>query len=522
MSNQAVVAKSMLAPRPSSQESIRVIVTHLGAPMSDQILRTILKRFSVESCISVCQIKCHVPFVGADRQLWIPSTLVKWGEYDTDWDEITPIGADLVENMRHCESVYMDMLTRLEERQTLSYQVRKRAYLKSLQYWNHILDTWKINLYLSSGIPHESHDYIIYSLCKFKGVPTIFVHAGAVKEEHCVLEDWEESAAQIPDVLKRLREEYADPHKMIVLNDKYTRFLEAQVASSRTAPVPWDMENSFSGPLTKKVQRIASVYKRGVGNFMNHVWRFYVRLCHPKHWIASLDRMRRVLLVRRMVRFYDQHAVEPDLTKPFVYFPLQMQPECSTTPMAGAFTDQILIAKMLSGLLPDEVLLYIKEHPNQSRQYPDGRGRELFFYKDLLDLNRVRFVSRGYNSFDLLTHCMAVATGTGTVGMEALFKEKPVLLFGHTFTQYASGVFQVDSVESCRKALRAIFENGAKPTIRESALFLRALQEVSVPGVFDREYKKESSDMTFDESVASMSSAYIERIRKYFPESAHS
>jgi hypothetical protein len=502
---------------PVAKSGIRVIATRLAAPLDDHILQFVLKALPVECCVSVCQIERYVPFLSDDAQLWIPSKLVKWGEYDVDWNTIIPIGEDLIEKMRRCESVYMDMLTRLEERQTLSYQVRKRAYLRSLQYWNHILETRKINVYLSSGIPHESHEYVIYELCKIKEIPTVFMHAGAIKEEHAVIEDWEESAYELKDVLKRLEHEYADPGKEIVLHTKYMEYFESQVAPRKVAPVPWDMVNTFTCPFVRWIRIVLSVYRLGLHNFIKHIWNFIARWSHPSHWGNFFDRMRRKYVVRRMVRFYDAHVTDPDLDKPFVYFPLQMQPECSTTPMAGAYTDQIIIAKMLNGLLPEGVFLYAKEHPNQSRQYPDGRGRDSMFYRDLLELKRVRFVARDYNSFDLLKHCMAVATGTGTIGMEALFKEKPVLLFGHTFYQYASGVFQITSVKDCTDALRAIFEEKAKPTIRGSKLFLKALEEVSVRGAFAREYKSESSDMTQDEHVASMSSAYISRIRTYFP-----
>ena len=48
----------------------------------------------------------------------------------------------------------------------------------------------------------------------------------------------------------------------------------------------------------------------------------------------------------------------------------------------------------------------------------------------------VRFMPRGFNSFRLQEHAEAIATVAGTAGFEALFREKPVIMFGHWFYQY--------------------------------------------------------------------------------------
>jgi len=479
--------------------------------MDDEIKRRVLKEIDAEFCVSVCQFEHNIPFLGPNQQVRVSSQNVKWGNYDADWNEVTPIDEELIYKMRECEAVYMDMLTRLEERHPFIYQDRKRAYLRSLQYWNHILDKHKINLYLSSGIPHESHEYVIYSLCKQKGIPTIFGHSGPVQDTKFFVTDWEESAVGMEEAIESLKTKYSKPEE-IPLKDKFEKFYQSHLANRDNAPVPWDMVNKFNNPFAKWFGVVKNVFKNGKKDFLEHVFKFIVRWINPRYWVFMFDRLRRKMRVNSMMRFYDKHAPKPDLNKKFVYFPLHMQPECSTNPMAGAYSDQLLIAKMLNGLLPEDCLIYVKEHPNQPRQYPDGRGRDVHFYKDLLSLDKVRFAPTNFNSLTLLKSSIAVATGTGTVSMEALFHERPVLLFGHTFFQYAPSIFPIHSNEDCRNAIKEI-QNGAKPSLLDVRIFLKAMEQVAQEGTFARDYQ-ERPEWTGEENIRSMVEGFVGKIKE--------
>jgi len=157
-----------------------------------------------------------------------------------------------------------------------------------------------------------------------------------------------------------------------------------------------------------------------------------------------------------------------------------MQPECTSVPMGGAYGNQELLVQMLNALLPEGVLLYVKEHPMQRKAFADGRCRSQTFYEDLLACKRVRFVPTHFDSYRLVENAAAVATVTGTVGIEALFREKPVLMFGHRYIQYASGVFAIRTKEDCQRALDRIFKGGEKPARSDVRLFLKAIEETCV------------------------------------------
>ena len=218
---------------------------------------------------------------------------------------------------------------------------------------------------------------------------------------------------------------------------------------------------------------------------------------------------------RKMMRFYHDHAQEPDFSQKYIYFPLHLQPEVSSFPVGGAFATQLLIAQLIASLLPDDVFLLIKENPAQWRTFPDGMGRDPMLYHDLQAIRNVRFVPIQYNTFRLIENATAVATITGTAGFEALFREKPVLMFGHRFYEYASGVYYIRTIDDCKNALHAILNLGVKPKLEDAKLFLKAIEDVCIRGSLGSD--RLSSSLSDEENAETIASALRKRTVERLP-----
>jgi hypothetical protein len=163
---------------------------------------------------------------------------------------------------------------------------------------------------------------------------------------------------------------------------------------------------------------------------------------------------------------------------------------------------------MISKYAPKNVLIYIKEHPKQTSFCRDAK-----FYKNLLSIRNVVLVRKNTDSYELIKNAVAVATSTGTPGWEALFREKPVMMFGSYIYQFADGVFKIKTNDDCIEAIKEIFINNKKPTLRSTRIFLKAIEDVSLPAVIDPDYLV-VSNLSFSENVINITQALKEEINK--------
>jgi len=130
---------------------------------------------------------------------------------------------------------------------------------------------------------------------------------------------------------------------------------------------------------------------------------------------------------------YENHEV--DLSQRFVYFPLQLQPEMTTSALGGVFKDQALAIEELARILPADVKIYVKENPKQL-----GFMRGPLFFHRLNRIPNVEIMPSHANTHALSDSAEFVATITGTVGWEAICKGKPALVFGNAWYKTFPGV----------------------------------------------------------------------------------
>ncbi|WP_159309684.1 hypothetical protein [Spiribacter roseus] len=161
-------------------------------------------------------------------------------------------------------------------------------------------------------------------------------------------------------------------------------------------------------------------------------------------------------------------SVNPELGGPFVYFPLHLQPEMTTSSLGGDFTDQALALERLHDILPQGWRILVKENPKQTAFMRD----EAFFCR-LRRLESVILVHPRVSTVSLLKNCSLVATITGTAGWEALLAGKPTLVFGKPWYRSLEGVFEysgsidIKTVSDAKPTRRAI-ESGLNELARKT------------------------------------------------------
>lgn len=457
---------------------IRAIVGRFSQEYSHQAIEEVLRERPFAFCAIVAAGAEPRYFSGIPQscQEWFISSEIRGCTYrNVDAASLRPLDEVLIGQMRECEAIFMTMVSRLEWKRQFSYEMRKRWYLRHLRFWNDYIERHGINLYLSAWTPHEIPDIIIYYLCKRKGIRVLFFEcANVVLDTSFAEHDWEESAGQIDVRYTKLLQEHTDTRdpSQVPLHPHYEERYQAltQAVGSKPPAFYYSQWKSYWALLYRTIWEKPLI-----------LCQTMVRYCTPGGLKRAFAAAKRYWVSRTYNAFYNACAIEPDFDRPFVYLPLHFQPELATTPMGGGFGDQILVAQMLQVCLPDDVLIYVKEHPWESA----WTVRSIQYYRDFLELPKVRLVARSADTFALREHCRAVATVTGTAGMEALFRGKPVFLFGHRFYQYARGVYRIHSYDDCVHAVREVFVEGKKPTSLDCRLYLKAMEETRVHGVID-------------------------------------
>lgn len=182
--------------------------------------------------------------------------------------------------------------------------------------------------------------------------------------------------------------------------------------------------------------------------------------------MAKRDRLRRV---------YESLATRSiDDSTPSVGVFLHLQPERSTMPEGRAFAQQWLLVHQIVAALPEGWRVYVREHPSTFLPGPKlVRGRWL--YDALLQLPNVELVSLELEPFELIDAVRCVATVTGTVGIEAVARRTPALVFGNASYNGCEGTYRVHDAVSCRRAFDSI-DSGTTVAPERVRAYLAAME----------------------------------------------
>lgn len=194
-------------------------------------------------------------------------------------------------------------------------------------------------------------------------------------------------------------------------------------------------------------------------------------------------------------------------SKNYIYFPLHLQPEMTTSNLGGMdYRCQMQAIKDLLKILPDNWVLVLKENPKQ-----DWRYRSSAFFASLINDERILLVNIATPSKLLIHYSRLVATVSGTVGWEAIRLKKPVVsmgkswfssLYGVTKFSFDLDVIKLSNFDIKQDLLKESFDN---------------LMSSSWLGVLDPDYKCLCSDFNEFENAQ-----YLDLLLKSLPRQSSS
>jgi hypothetical protein len=342
-------------------------------------------------------------------------------------------------------------------------------YYELLSYWLTIIVERKIELVVSWTSPHGM-EYVLYMLCKHLSIPWIYIDAGyaITKGTHLI-------ASTIENRAKLLEEKYKVSNNTYLPNSNTLKQIEKQKQDYLTAKPDYMSYPEYfgeKGKWLKKTYQFLRVLAGVVaqGPFKTSGIHFKLKKGSYRDKNTSGNNLQYYFFENRMQRlgkvfkkFYLKYSVKADLSNKFIFFAAPFQPEATTLPDAGAFNYLPLILKMLSAAIPDNWLIYYKEHPATfDAIYSRDLYRSKAYYKEVSEIPKVVMVDYQSDTFQLVDHSQAVATPTGTVGWESIVRQKCVMTFGEAWYNPCDGVFPIKSIQDLNNALELI-QSGFKP-----------------------------------------------------------
>ncbi|WP_116106138.1 hypothetical protein [Lewinella sp. IMCC34191] len=356
-----------------------------------------------------------------------------------------------------------------------SYPQRESLYRRQFLYWLAFLREYQIEAFVGSNLPHEITDFLIAELLRVLSVRRVTFYQWT-PDIVLPLNDYR----QLPDQKTRPAAPIGIADGEIV--ERVNQRIQNQQRGGESA-TPFYMQADRIRRQKRKREahwlRRATSKVRGIWTATGLRYAYYLLI-------------EKNLLLPRRDRQFEEHyraraSAELPLDVPFIYLALHYQPEATTSPLGEAFVEQYRIVDLLLAAFPENVSIYIKEHPNQ--RYI-GRGDD--YFARFPSSTRIRFAAMDFSSADLVEHAIAVATVSGTVGFESLWKGKPVLLFGYTYYGGAPETYRIQNMADARLAAAAVLGHSAAVPNGSPEVFTRQLLERVIPANIDTYYHDNS------------------------------
>ncbi len=399
---------------------------------------------------------------------------------DIDISEFPPPGKDLIKQLHKVESLILTMMnTKLDKLRT---DERKHLYYNMLQYWYGVLKKYKPDIIIHDAIPHDACSYLIYELARLLNIKTIMFEDTWVFDRLLTYTDfWKGS----DDLHKELQKNQNKNFSLKDLSIDLQEYYKSQTELNRDAtPAYIKMQkNRFSGfgLLLRRLKRLKNSIKNGT--ILKLIIQNIIKI-----------------FKQNLKKEYNSVQIKPDFNKKFIYAPLHLQPELTTSPLGDIFVDQILMIEILSASLPPNWIIYVKEHPIQwlRRGLSFSSARYQGYYKKIAKLKNVQVIPIKTDTYALINKSQAVATVTGRVGLEAILRLKPAIIFGYPWYRDCSEIFKVRNVESCKEALKKIV-NGFTVSQQQIINYLKCFDKATIHGYIDS-YVEKISNLTKKES----------------------
>jgi hypothetical protein len=311
--------------------------------------------------------------------------------------------------------------------------LKNEFFERMVDYWNNLLA--KTDLIVSPSIPHRFFDYALFVSCDINHIKFITFQMLPF-------------GSRIIPLLDNIDE-------MPKLGSPCPNSELRQLAAKKISHARKDYKYAEPAYMAKhrKNRKLRLIIKNSLLKLrrnltLDTLYKFrrpntYIILGNVLPWYQKAGWMaifllfcKKILKSKRLAKECTESSVKKTVEgERYFLFALHYQPEETSCPSASVFADQLMTIRWIAGQLPDNHILYVKEHGAQHDFHQEGsQGRSRGFYQAVSEIGpRVKLIDSKANTFDLIDQSEGVMTLTGTIGWEAIQRGKPSLVFGRSW-----------------------------------------------------------------------------------------
>ena len=289
------------------------------------------------------------------------------------------------------------------------------------------------------------YDYLYYLMARQRGIPYMQLKLTRVHNYVSWFTDPFELSPHIVEVFRRYLATSEDDTGDAAAREQARAFLAAAKGEHLV------YEGAINRPGAKPAKQASSSRQ------LNRVRAWVTRVAqalrvHDRHYPTLTYSLFQVRVMRPLLRRLQRFRFDIEDVKAFTaiqagryaIYPLNTEPEVALLAFGRPYRNQIETVRNLAASLPVGWKLVVKEHPNAYGY------RSTAYYRKLKQIPNVLLAGPKADTGKLIDHSELVALVYGTIGLEAIIKEKPLLIFG----EVPYGVFPPNMVRLNEKPWR--------------------------------------------------------------------
>jgi len=376
------------------------------------------------------------------------------------------------------------------------------AMIRKYFWWQRLIDELpRQSIYLNANAPHTTDDYIAYHIFKARRMATFNIYRLPIFE--------------------------GLSSRLMVFTDPFDQRSPVQLNSGEREPATLECVADDLAQTLDKIRQGA--HRSGCHDRAKPEAK---KISHTARWIrASPRRIQKKAgkwgnghIFKNMVTtiYYKLTASRSYPKENYIYFPLHMQPEASSIPLGGVYSDQGFLVEAFSRVLPAGMKLVVKEHPLQFSTSDKMNFRSARFYASLRKMDNVMLVHHSASSDLLIQNSIAAVTLTGTTVLEALAYGRYCFVLGSTALSKSPNAL----VPANQAELQDYLDDlacGQLPVITEEATasFFQWIEKHSVFGYLDPyKHPRLEARLSKKQNIAAVSDALIHSIKTTLSASA--